>query len=81
MKILRAFILGAAMAACIAAPAYAQRSNVPKSQWKEDPDKEKTAAAVDREYKATLERTRKDAVQAPKDPWANLRDDDSKTKR
>ena len=29
--------------------------------------------AVDRQYRATMERTRKDAAETQVDPWANLR--------
>ena len=82
MAILRAFILGAVIAACFAAPVYAQRKGAPIARTVEDRDKEKNAEAVDRQYKATLERTRKDPAQAaPKDPWATLRGDDSNAKR
>jgi hypothetical protein len=82
MAILRAIMVAVVIAGCLSGAAYAQRGGVPKSQWKEDPDKDKTAAAIDQQYKATLERTHKDAVQvAPKDPWANLRSDDSNAKR
>jgi hypothetical protein len=49
----------------------------------DDGQKAKDAETVDKQYKATLERTRKDPVVIPaKDPWQNLRgSDDSKTKR
>jgi hypothetical protein len=79
MAILRAFIVGALMAGFLTGPVYAQqRKGAPSAQWKDDPDRERNAAAVDQQYKATLERTRKEPAQAPKDPWANLRDDSSK---
>jgi hypothetical protein len=82
MAILRAFILGAVIAGCLGGAAYAQRKNAATPTGKEDPDIARNAEAVDNAYKATLERTRKDDVQAaPKDPWANLRDDESKSKR
>jgi len=49
---------------------------------KELVQRRKDDAAVDRQYKATLQRTRKDTVVAPSDPWANMRStDDSKAKR
>ena len=79
MAILRAFMVAVVIAGCFSGAAYAQRGGVPKSQWKEDPDKDKTAAAIDQQYRETMERTKKDPPMAPKDPWANLRGDDSKT--
>jgi len=44
--------------------------------------KRRNAEAIDKEYKATLEWTRKETVDAPaKDPWQKMRSsDDSKTK-
>jgi hypothetical protein len=79
---LRVLIAGTVMAACLAGPAYAQHRpgpNIPTAP--EDVQKRRDAEAVDRQYKATLQRTKKDAA-APVDPWQNLRGaDDSKTKR
>jgi hypothetical protein len=84
VTILRALIVGAVMAGCLAGPVYAQQKKAPGiPKASEDRQKEKDAEAVDKQYKATLERTRKNPVPASAaDPWQNLRGgDDSKTKR
>jgi hypothetical protein len=85
MRILRALFLGAAIAASLVGSGYAaseEEDNEPNDLKKELYQRRKDDAAVDKQYKATLQRTRKDAVVAPSDPWANMRGaDDSKTKR
>ena len=82
MVLLRTLVVGAVIAGCLTGTAYAQRKNANIPVWKEDPEKAINAEAVDRQYKATLERTRKDPDQAaPKDPWATLRGDDSNAMR
>jgi len=44
--------------------------------------KKMDAEAIDREYKSTLDRTRKEATEVRVDPWSNMRGPgDSKTKR
>jgi hypothetical protein len=44
--------------------------------------KKKDAEALDRQYKTTLEKTRKETTEPKSDPWSNMRGtDDSKTKR
>jgi hypothetical protein len=85
MAVLRALIVGALMAGCLAGPVYAQQLRkgpaIPRAA--ENVQKSKDAETVDKQYKATLERTRKDAVAAPAaDQWQTMRGtDDSKTKR
>ena len=71
------------MAASLASAAYAaEEEEEPNGLKKELMERRKDDAAIDKQYKATLQRTRKDAVVAPSDPWANIRGaDDSKTKR
>ena len=73
------------MAGCLAGPVYAQqqRKGPAAPQSPADVQKARDAEAVDKQYKATLERTRKDEVAAPAaDPWQTMRGtDDSKTKR
>jgi len=83
MRVLRALFLGTAMAASLASAAYAaEEEEEPNGLKKELMERRKDDAAIDKQYKATLQRTRKDAVVAPSDPWANIRGaDDSKTKR
>lgn len=86
MAILKALIAGATMAACLAGPSFAQQSKLkgPAPTIPQDSlDRKRDEATVDKQYKETLERTKKDAVGTPaKDPWQNLRgSDDAKTKR
>jgi hypothetical protein len=85
MTIFRSLIAGAILATCLAVPAGAQRRapDVPKQADEKEKDRARDAVAIDKQYKETLERTKKDAAAAPPpDPWANLRtSDDSKTKR
>jgi hypothetical protein len=85
MAILRALIAGAIIAGCLTVPVHAQqqRKGAPAPPNPADMQKQRDAEAIDKQYKATLERTRKDAAEAPaKDPWQNLRSsDDAKTKR
>jgi hypothetical protein len=81
MSVLRAFIVGAVMAGCLAVPVYAkERVNPLKT---DEDQRRKDDVAIDTEYKATLQRTRKDTTGAPaSDPWQNMRGgDDSKSKR
>ena len=80
MAVLRALIVSAVLAGCLAGPAYAQKEN----PLKIDEDlKRKDSEAIDREYKSTLQRTHKDATETrPTDPWQNMRGaEDPKTKR
>ena len=45
-------------------------------------EKKKAAEAIDRQYKSTLDRDRKDTPEARADPWQNLRGaDNPKAKR
>lgn len=84
MAILRALIVGAVIAGCLAGPVYAQKRQGPAiPAGPDDTQKRKDAETVDKQYKATLERTRKDIVVSPAaDPWQTMRgSDDSKTKR
>ena len=82
MRVLRALFLGAALAASLAGSAYAEEDEEKNDLKKELMERRKDDAAIDKQYKATLQRTRKDAVVAPSDPWANMRGaEDPKTKR
>jgi len=82
MRVLRALFLGAALAASLAGSAYAEEEEEKNDLKKELMERRKDDAAIDKQYKATLQRTRKDAVVAPSDPWATMRGaDDSKAKR
>jgi hypothetical protein len=71
------------MAASLVGAVYAaDEEEEPNGLKKELMERRKDDAAIDKQYKATLQRTRKDTVVAPSDPWANMRGaEDSKTKR
>ena len=47
----------------------------------EQKQKKKDREDIDKTYKATLDRTRGSAPAVRVDPWANMRPDDTKTKR
>lgn len=85
MAIMRSIIIGAVLAGCVAGPALAQKSKGSENALKiEEDQRRKDDAAIDRQYRATLERTRKNTpVQTNvNDPWTNMRSaDDSKAKR
>ena len=68
------------MVGCLAGPAYAQKVNPLKV---EEDLRRKEGEAIDQQYKATLQRTRKDTTETRTiDPWQSTRGtDDSKTKR
>jgi hypothetical protein len=82
MTIMRSFIAGAVIAACLSGAAVAEQ-NLPMQQLQDQ--KKKDAEAIDRQYKSTLERVKKNAPTTETraaDPWQNMRGaDDSKTKR
>lgn len=68
---MKRLIIATALLAVIAAPALAQRK--PYSVMSdEEKAKEKVNESVDRNYRNTMERTRKDSDQQA-DPWANMR--------
>jgi hypothetical protein len=81
MAVLRALIAGALMAGCIAGPVNAQGGPNPLKIEKDE--RRKDGEEIDRQYKSTLQRTRKDATETrATDPWQSMRGtDDSKTKR
>lgn len=91
MAVMRTFIVGAVLAACLAGPAVAQLNKQPAPNPLADDDKQKKkdAEQIDREYKATLRRVDKGGTPtvAPTDPWSNMRGtdgaktNDSKSKR
>jgi hypothetical protein len=85
MTILRVLIASAFMAGCLGGPVAAQQRKAPTvtPNYTEEIQRRKDAEVVDREYKAALERTRKEQVVAPAtDPWGGIRgSDDTKTKR
>jgi len=85
MAVLRALVLGAVLTGCLAGPVHAQQQpqDVPNPLKEEEEQRRKDDAAIDKQYKSTLQRTHRDATQTqPTDPWQNMRGtDDSKAKR
>ena len=78
---MRRLMIGLALLASSAVPSFAQQK--PYNALSADEKVERaTADAVDRQYKATLDRTRKEAKEVRVDPWSNMRGSDtSKPKR
>ena len=82
-SVARSLMLGAVMAASLTGTAYAQAEK-PKNIYQiEAEEKAKEAQRIDREYKASMERQRKNGGAAPSaaiDPWSNMRADEPKKK-
>jgi hypothetical protein len=79
---MRSIIIGAVVAASLAGPAYAQKQPDLTPLQQELETKKKDAAALDKQYLRTLERTSKNAEPVKTDPWQNMRGTgDSKTKK
>ena len=80
MAYAKALILGAALTACLAGAAYAQQKHVPTNPAliEEQKAQQRDADAIDKQYKSTLDRTRKSTTTATgaNDPWANMRGPD-----
>jgi hypothetical protein len=85
MTILRALTIGLVLTASLAGQAYAQgKPNIPSTGYAaEEEQKRKEGEVVDKQYKATLQRTNQGpAAKVVNDPWSNMRGgDDSKAKR
>lgn len=69
---MKRLIIATALLAILAAPAMAQRKPYSVMSDEEKADY-KASEAVDKQYRATLDRTRKDAAETQVDPWANMR--------
>jgi hypothetical protein len=72
------------MAASLVGVAYADEEDDKETNdlKKELIQRRKDDALIDKQYKATLQRTRKDEAATRSDPWATMRGaDDPKTKR
>lgn len=82
MAFMRSFIAGAVIAVGLSGAVLAQEK-LPMQQIEDQ--KKKDAEAIDRQYKSTLDRVKKNAPTTETraaDPWQNMRGaDDSKTKR
>lgn len=71
-RAVKRLIIAIVLLATVAAPALAQRKPYSVMSDEEKAD-DKAKQAVDKQYRATMERTRKEAADAPVDPWANMR--------
>jgi hypothetical protein len=65
-------IIATALFAVVASPALAQQKSY-SSMSDEEKAQQKVRDSVDAHYRTTLDRTRKDGVEAQVDPWANMR--------
>lgn len=82
MSIMRSFIVGALLAGCLAGPTYAEDKTPLQIEQEQ---RKKDSEVVDKQYKETLERVKKNTTTTenrPADPWQNMRGpSDSNTKR
>jgi hypothetical protein len=69
---MKKLIIATALLAVLAAPALAQRKSY-SAMSDEEKAQQKVRESVDAQYRTTLDKTRKDAVEAQVDPWANMR--------
>jgi hypothetical protein len=83
---MRTFVATVVIATMLAGPALAQMGRGPSTE--KDPRRERAAkeekeqAAIEKEYNATMERTRPTGPAPKVDPWAHMRPaDSSNTKR
>ena len=70
---MKRLIIATALLAVVAAPAFAQGRKPASEMTGEEKANARANEAVDKQYRSTLERTRKDATEVPMDPWANMR--------
>lgn len=69
---MRRLMTGFALLALTAGPSFAQQK--PDSALSADEKVAKSVAdQIDRQYKATLDKTRKEATEVRVDPWSNMR--------
>jgi len=67
-------IVASAMAlAVLSGPAFAQQSRPDDPIMIQERDKQQQAEALDKQYKRTLDQTRKESDTPRTDPWANMR--------
>ncbi len=79
MKIM---IAATVVLAALTGIAFAQGSKDDDPIMMEQKQKKVDAEEIDKKYKSTLDKTRKDTAATRADPWSNMRGaDDSKTKR
>ena len=79
---MKKIVIAVAALAVLAAPSMAQRRGQAAQQPSpEDVAKKQQAEALDKQYKATLQRMNKDGTTARVDPWSNMRDSSDATKK
>ncbi|MBI3705431.1 MAG: hypothetical protein HY244_16660 [Rhizobiales bacterium] len=79
---MRRIIAATFMLASLTGGVFAQAAKEDDPAVGEQKQKLRNAEEIDKKYKSTLERTRKDTAVTRADPWSNMRGaDDSKTKR
>jgi hypothetical protein len=82
MAVIRRLVVGAVMVGFLAGPVHAQKEPEKTPLEIEADQKAKDAETVDKQYKSTLQKTNRGAVETRADPWSNMRGaDDSKVKR
>ena len=71
---MRKILLSAVALAILSGPAFAQQSRDDDPIMIQERDKEQQAKSLDKQYKRTLDQTRKESdARARTDPWANMR--------
>ena len=79
---MKKMIAATVVLAALTGIAFAQASKDSDPIMMEQKQKKMDAEEIDKKYKSTLDRTRKDTAATRADPWSNMRGaDDSKTKR
>jgi Ni/Co efflux regulator RcnB len=78
---MKKIVIAVAALAVLAAPSMAQRRGQAQQPSPEDVAKKQQAEALDKQYKATLQRMNKDGTTARVDPWSNMRDSSDATKK
>ena len=76
--------IGAILLAMLAGPAFAQQPSMDNKDpaANDQRQKLKDRDEIDKQYRATMEKTRQETTTTRADPWSNMRGaDDSKSKR
>jgi hypothetical protein len=70
---MRKLLFAAVALSILSTPSLAQKKDENEPLVILEREKKQQADQVDRQYKRTLEQTRKDAAATANDPWANMR--------
>jgi len=74
LKTMRKILLSAVALVILSGPAFAQKSRDDDPIMIQERDKQQQAQALDKQYKRTLDQTRKESdARVRTDPWANMR--------